>query len=51
MSKPKFSLTTAIDYPNGAPHLGHAYEKVVTDAYARWYRMLGFDVFFLTGTD
>jgi methionyl-tRNA synthetase len=51
MSKPKFSLTTAIDYPNGSPHLGHAYEKVVTDAYARWYRMLGHDVFFLTGTD
>ena len=51
MSKPKFSITTAIDYPNGAPHLGHAYEKVVTDAYARWYRLLGHDVFFLTGTD
>jgi methionyl-tRNA synthetase len=51
MSKPKFSITTAIDYPNGSPHLGHAYEKVVTDAYARWYRLLGHDVFFLTGTD
>jgi methionyl-tRNA synthetase len=47
----KFSITTAIDYPNGAPHLGHAYEKIVTDAYARWHRLLGFDVFFLTGTD
>jgi methionyl-tRNA synthetase len=47
----KFSITTAIDYPNGAPHLGHAYEKVVTDCYARWHRLLGDQVFFLTGTD
>ena len=47
----KFSITTAIDYPNGSPHLGHAYEKVVTDSYARWNRLLGKDVFFLTGTD
>lgn len=46
-----FSLTTAIDYPNGSPHLGHAYEKVVTDAYARWYRLQGRQVYFLTGTD
>jgi len=51
MSKPKFSITTAIDYPNGAPHLGHAYEKIVTDTYARWYRLTGHEVFFLTGTD
>jgi methionyl-tRNA synthetase len=51
MSKPKYSITTAIDYPNGAPHLGHAYEKTVTDAYARWHRLLGHDVYFLTGTD
>lgn len=48
---PAFVITTAIDYPNGAPHMGHAYEKVVSDAYARWYRFLGWDVFFLTGTD
>ncbi len=47
----KFSVTTAIDYPNGAPHLGHAYEKIVTDSYARWYRLLGNEVFFLTGAD
>ncbi len=47
----RFYITTAIDYPNGAPHLGHLYEKLVTDTYARWYRFLGRDVFFLTGTD
>ncbi len=51
MSQPKFSITTAIDYPNGNPHLGHAYEKIVTDSYARFYRLMGHDVFFLTGTD
>lgn len=50
MSK-KFSVTTAIDYPNGAPHLGHAYEKIVADSYARWERLMGSEVFFLTGTD
>ncbi len=49
--KPTFYITTAIDYPNGSPHMGHAYEKVVSDVYARWYRLLGRDVFFLTGTD
>ncbi len=47
----KFSITTAIDYPNGMPHLGHAYEKIVADVYARWYRFLGYEVYFLTGTD
>lgn len=50
MSK-KFYITTAIDYPNGNPHMGHAYEKIVTDAYARWYKLLGRDVHYLTGTD
>lgn len=50
-SRSPFYITTAIDYPNGQPHLGHAYEKLVTDAYARWARQLGKDVFFLTGTD
>lgn len=49
--KPRFYITTAIDYPNGEPHIGHAYEKVVTDVYARWYKMTGSDVFLLTGTD
>jgi methionyl-tRNA synthetase len=47
----RFYITTAIDYPNAAPHIGHAYEKIVADAYARWYRMMGSEVFFVTGTD
>ncbi len=50
MSK-KFYITTAIDYPNGSPHMGHALEKIVSDAYARWYKFLGFQTYFLTGTD
>lgn len=50
MSEP-FYITTAIDYPNGAPHIGHAYEKIATDAIARFKRLDGFDVRFLTGTD
>lgn len=47
----RFYITTAIDYVNGAPHLGHAYEKVITDVIARTHRSLGEEVFFLTGTD
>ncbi|MDP4012615.1 MAG: methionine--tRNA ligase [Candidatus Nanoarchaeia archaeon] len=47
----KFYITTAIDYPSGSPHLGHAYEKICTDIIARWKRLKGDDVFFLTGTD
>ena len=50
MSK-RFYITTAIDYVNGQPHLGHAYEKVVTDVIARAKRSLGQEVFFLTGLD
>lgn len=50
MSK-RFYVTTAIDYVNGAPHLGHAYEKVVADVIARARRSMGEDVFFLTGLD
>jgi methionyl-tRNA synthetase len=46
-----YYITTAIDYPNGAPHIGHAYEKTATDAIARFKRLDGFDVLFLTGTD
>ncbi len=46
-----FSITTAIDYTNGAPHIGHAYEKVLTDAIARHRRLRGQPVFFLTGVD
>ncbi len=49
--KTPFYVTTAIDYPNGAPHIGHAYEKIATDAVARFKRLDGFDVRFLTGTD
>ena len=51
MAKKKFYITTAIDYVNAAPHIGHAYQKIVADALARWHRLLGEDVFFLTGTD
>jgi methionyl-tRNA synthetase len=47
----KFYVTTAISYPNGAPHIGHAYEAIATDAIARFKRLDGFDVHFLTGTD
>ncbi|MEN3930856.1 methionine--tRNA ligase [Microvirga sp. W0021] len=50
-SKNKFYITTAISYPNGAPHIGHAYEVVATDAIARFKRLDGFDVYFQTGTD
>ncbi|MDB6025808.1 MAG: methionyl-tRNA synthetase [Verrucomicrobiales bacterium] len=50
MSK-RFYITTAIDYVNGQPHLGHAYEKVITDVIARARRSMGEDVFFLTGLD
>jgi methionyl-tRNA synthetase len=47
----KFYITTAIDYVNGQPHLGHAYEKVITDVIARSHRSLGESCFFLTGLD
>jgi methionyl-tRNA synthetase len=46
-----FFITTAIDYVNGSPHLGHAYEKVLTDVIARFHRLRGDRVHFLTGTD
>lgn len=51
MSANTYSITTAIDYVNAAPHLGHAYEKIATDVMARFQRLLGKEVFFLTGTD
>jgi methionyl-tRNA synthetase len=47
----KFYITTAIDYVNAKPHIGHAYEKVIADIIARWQRLSGKEVFFLTGTD
>jgi len=46
-----FYITTAISYPNGRPHIGHAYEAIATDTIARFQRLSGRDVFFLTGTD
>ena len=49
--KTKYYITTAISYVNGEPHLGHAYEAISTDVIARFKRLDGFDVHFLTGTD
>ena len=46
-----YYITTAISYPNGRPHMGHAYEVVTTDVIARFHRLAGRDVRFLTGTD
>jgi len=51
MTRNAYYVTTAIAYPNGEPHIGHAYEMIATDAIARWRRLEGRDVFFLTGTD
>src|SRR4029453_11843690 len=50
MSEPYY-ITTATAYPNGDPHVGHAYEYIATDAIARFKRLDGYDVRFLTGTD
>jgi methionyl-tRNA synthetase len=50
MSDPYY-ITTAIAYPNGDPHIGHAYEYIATDSLARFKRLDGFDVRYLTGTD
>ncbi|MBU1088174.1 MAG: methionine--tRNA ligase [Candidatus Omnitrophica bacterium] len=49
--KNNFYITTAIDYPSGKPHIGHAYEKILADTIARWQRSRKKNVFFLTGTD
>lgn len=51
MTKPTFFITTPIYYVNDVPHLGHAYTTVVADVFARYHRLRGDDVFFLTGTD
>jgi methionyl-tRNA synthetase len=51
MGDKTFYITTAISYPNGKPHIGHAYEVVSADAIARFKRIDGYDVFFMTGTD
>src|SRR6202171_6279748 len=50
-AKQPYYITTAISYPNGPPHIGHAYEAIATDAIARFMRLDGYDVYFLTGTD
>ena len=50
-AKKTFYVTTAIDYVNAEPHIGHAYQKIAADVLARWNSLLGKDVFFLTGTD
>ncbi len=51
MTKEKFYITTAIDYVNAPPHIGHAFEKVIADALARWQKLQGQNPYFLTGTD
>jgi methionyl-tRNA synthetase len=51
MAKKKFQISTAIDYPSGKFHLGHAYEKILADVIARWKKLKGFKVHFSTGTD
>src|SRR3546814_13876821 len=48
---PYTTLFRSISYPNGRPHIGHAYEAIATDAIARFHRQQGRDVFFMTGTD
>ena len=49
--KPTFYVTTPIYYVNGEPHIGHAYTTIAADVMARFKRLDGYDVFFLTGTD
>jgi methionyl-tRNA synthetase len=49
--RPTYMITTAIPYANGAPHIGHAYERIAVDAFARWKRLDGYDVLFVTGMD
>src|ERR1700677_3937318 len=51
MAGKPYYITTAIAYPHGVPHIGHAYQAIATDAIARFMRLDGRDVFFLTGTD
>ena len=51
MGKEKFYITTAIAYASGKPHIGNTYEIVLSDSIARYMRMKGYDVFFMTGTD
>ena len=50
-SKKKFFITTPIYYPSGKPHMGHAYSSIIADVFARFKRLDGFNVHFVTGTD
>ncbi|MFA5855789.1 MAG: methionine--tRNA ligase [Candidatus Pacearchaeota archaeon] len=50
-NKKKFYVTTAIDYVNARPHIGHAFEKILADSIVRWKNLRGYETFFLTGTD
>ena len=51
MSKNNYYITTPIYYPSGKPHMGHAYSSIVADIFARFKRIEGYNVLFLTGTD
>jgi len=51
MQKKKFYITTPIYYVNSSPHIGSAYTTISADILARWHKLLGEEVFFLTGTD
>jgi methionyl-tRNA synthetase len=51
MANKKFYITTAIDYVNAEPHIGHAYQKIIADALGRWHKQNGEKTWFLTGTD
>ena len=46
-----FYITTPIYYPSGKPHMGHAYSSIISDIFARFKKLEGYDVLFLTGTD
>src|SRR6266704_5651552 len=50
-SRPCYYITTAIDYPNAPPHIGHSLEKVAADVIARYHRLLGHDTYFSIGLD
>ena len=51
MEKEKYYISTAIAYTSGKPHIGNTYEIVLADAIARYKKLRGYDVFYLTGTD
>ena len=51
MNKKKYYITTPIYYPSGKPHMGHAYSSIIADVIARYKRLEGYEVYFLTGTD